>query len=275
MQAERFICRTAGGRRCHGVRWSPAGQPWLRVLLIHGLGEHMGRYEAWAERFVSRGVELVGVDLRGHGRSPGRRGAVPDAAAYLEDCGALVESCRGPIPIALYGHSLGGLLVLEYLRRTGGGGIACGVVTSPWLALAFPPPPAKVWLAMQLSRWFPRLTVHNGLRAESLARPKGVAESYRHDRRVHHRISIGLFRDVTAIGRFWEEQATSVPVPLLLMHGEADRITRCGASAALAQRCGQRITWVPWAAAAHELHHDADAGAVFERVVGWLRSQVS
>ena len=265
---------SADGVPLRGWRWEPSEPAWCQLVLVHGLGEHVGRYDVWARRFAALGVRVVGVDLRGHGRSSGRRGAVRDLSEYLHDCRELMDLLPSETPTVLYGHSLGGVIALEYLRTYGGDQFEGAILTSPWLRLSVPPPPLTQWVACQLARWMPMITVHNGLRAESLGRPPEVAQSYRKDPLVHGRISVGLFRDAARAGEFWAARADSLPIPALLMHGDADRVTDWVATEQLAKRCKENASWQVWPDAVHELHHDTVADEVFEAMLAWLKGRV-
>jgi acylglycerol lipase len=129
--------------------WSPDGQPKGVVCLVHGLGEHVGRYEHVGAALTNAGYALLGYDLRGHGRSDGQRGHIPDFQSLMDDIADFLEqaSQRYPgKPIFLYGHSLGGNLVLNYGLRVHPR-INGVIASSPWLKLPVEPPASKIALA--------------------------------------------------------------------------------------------------------------------------------
>ncbi|MGB9521640.1 MAG: alpha/beta hydrolase, partial [Anaerolineales bacterium] len=120
MKHEEFSFRTMDGLEMFGQAWLPEENKLVLVNLIHGLGEHSGRYEHVAARLTRAGFGLVGFDLRGHGKSSGKRGDTPSFEAYMQDIDRFrqeVQTRYQPAFEFLYGHSLGGLLLLNYLIR--------------------------------------------------------------------------------------------------------------------------------------------------------------
>ena len=138
--------QSADGLQLVGRSWEPAGEPRAVVCLVHGLGEHCGRYQHVAAALTEAGFAVLACDQRGHGRSAGKRGVIPSYDALMDDIGLLLEqaSQRYPgKPRFLYGHSLGGNEVINYtLRRKPA--LAGVVATSPGLRTAFKPPAAQL-----------------------------------------------------------------------------------------------------------------------------------
>ena len=145
-------------------------------------------------------------------------------------------------PIFLYGHSFGGNLVLNFaLRRNPE--LQGVIATAPWLRVAFEPPAAKVALARALNRIAPGVTQEWGLETAALSHDAEIVEAYDVDPLVHGRISVRLFVTVVDAGEWALEHAASFPLPLLLMHGTADRVTSAEASREFAARAGKKVTW--------------------------------
>ncbi|MBM3419854.1 MAG: alpha/beta hydrolase [Bacteroidetes bacterium] len=246
------------------------------VVLIHGLGEHFGRYAGWAGRFLERGFAVAGVDLPGHGISDGKRGHISSYRVADNLIDELVKKaaaeCHG-VPVVLYGHSLGGGIVLRYLlsRKPG---VACAVVTSPWLKLAFEPAALKLILAMAVKKIAPAMVQPSGLNVNYLSRDKRVAAAYTSDPLVHDRISVSLFNEAVSSAACSLKNRHELTIPLLLMHGADDMITSPEGSRLFAEDSPEAFLKI-WEGGYHELHNDIIAGEVFEYIAGWLIKTLS
>lgn len=247
--------------------------PWLGVVcLVHGLGEHSGRYIHVAKALLQAGYVLLAPDLRGHGQSEGARGDAPSYAALLDDISALLAQAASRFPTTpcfLYGHSMGGNLVLNYALRHPEE-LAGVIATAPWLELAFAPPRSKLLLGRVLGRALPSLTIPNGLNTHHLSHDPAVVAAYVNDSLVHGRISARMGLALLASGCWALEYARSLQVPLLLMHGEKDRITSAEASARFARSVRGDCTYKCWEGLYHEIHNEAQSDSVLTTVISWL-----
>jgi alpha-beta hydrolase superfamily lysophospholipase len=261
-----------------GVRfaraWIPPQDVRGTVGIVHGLGEHSGRYDE-AGNFLSRsGFAVVAFDQIGHGRSGGPRGHASDYTLLLEDVGVLVGELqrRGDerLPKFLYGHSLGGNLVLNFAlrRRPELTGL---IVTSPLLRPAVRPPWWKLVLGHALNRLCPQLTLEAGIDPADLSHDPQAIQRYRDDPLVHHRVSARLGIQMLAAGRWALEHADELNVPTLLMHGAADRVTSADASREFAARAGSMCTLKVWPDRFHELHWESNRAEVLDAVLEWLK----
>jgi alpha-beta hydrolase superfamily lysophospholipase len=266
-----FTVRGADGTGLHGVMAEPAGGASSAVCLVHGLGEHSGRYGWVMPGLAGHGIGVMALDLRGHGRSPGRRGHAGSCRLLLSDIGALLDaaSSRFPgLPLHLYGHSFGGSLVTAYVLENGRPDSA--VVTSPLYVPSSRPSAWKRAAAGLLSGLAPGFTMSTGLDSGDLSRTEGVSEAYDSDPLVHDRISVRLGRCMLALGRRNLERAGRLRVPVLLMHGDGDRITSPGASREFSERAGDACQLRIWQGLRHELHNEPEREQVMEHLVRWL-----
>ncbi len=252
--------------------WQPPALPKAVVALVHGLGEHIGRYAHLGEAFTQAGYVLSGFDLRGHGKSGGARGVFPPEAVVLDDIAAFLKetSARFPDkPLFLYGHSLGANLVLTYVlkRKPAIKGV---IATGAPLRLAFAPPAWKLALGKMLNSIAPSLVMANGLATSELSNDPAVEPAYVHDPLVHDRISVRLSQDMLGQGVYNLEHASEFPLPLLLMHGGSDRIASPEASFEFASKMGPQCTLKIWDGMKHEIHNELGKAEVIRFTLDWL-----
>jgi len=257
-----------------GRCWEPTGEPRAVVCLVHGLGEHCGRYAHVAAALNDAGYAVLACDQRGHGRSGGKRGFTPSYEALMNDIGLLLGQAEQRFPGKprfLYGHSLGGNEVINYaLRRRPD--LAGVVSASPGLRTAFKPPALQLATGRLMNRLWPAFTMSNGLELAALSRDPAVIAAYQADPLVHDRLSARLGMGLLESGEWAIAHAAEFPLPLLLMHGTADRLTSHQASqqfAAKAPTCTLKL----WEGLYHETHNEPEKGEVIGFVVGWLTSQ--
>jgi alpha-beta hydrolase superfamily lysophospholipase len=260
-----------GGPALHACRWEPDGAARGAVALVHGLGEHTGRYGGLAARLTDAGYAVCAFDLRGHGRSGGPRGhtVVDEALDDIDRLLAGVEQTFPGVPRFLYGHSLGGLLVLVHtLRRRPP---VAGVVTSGVaLHSALRGQKAKVLLTRVLGAVASRLSVPTGIDAEAVSRDPDVVAAYRADPLMHDRASLGFGRSALNAIDWTLAHAAEFPVPLLMVHGGADRIGYPSGTREFAARVPGDCTVHVYDGLYHEVHQEPEAPRVLGDVVAWL-----
>jgi alpha-beta hydrolase superfamily lysophospholipase len=183
MKHSEFEFKTFDGLSLFGQSWQPEDRPRAVVCLVYGLGEHSGRYTHVADQITQAGYSLIAFDLRGHGQSEGPRGHTPSYEALLNDVNFFlneVDKNFPELPLFLYGHSLGGNLVLNYVirRQPKLKGV---IATAPWLRLAFEPPSFKIILAQITNYIWPSFSQKNGLDTKVLSRDPEVVHAYEND----------------------------------------------------------------------------------------------
>jgi alpha-beta hydrolase superfamily lysophospholipase len=277
MDHNKFRLKASDGMELFAQRWVPEREPVVGVVCaIHGLGEHSGRYNHLADVLGQAGYVTMAIDLHGHGRSPGKRGHVSSYQRMLDDITLLLDDAQKwhpDIPLFLYGHSMGGGLVLNYaLRRDAP--LAGVIATGPALRLGFEPPPLQVALTKMMNAIWPAFTQTSGLDAQALSRDPKVIQRYQADPLVHDQISASLFNGIYQAGLWALEHADAFPTPLLLMHGNEDRLTSPDASREFANRVGDGCTFKLWEGLYHEIHNEPEQDQVFAFLLGWLRHQV-
>lgn len=254
----------------HGI-YLPVEHPKASIIMVHGLGEHISRYKEIAAYFNSRNYSFTGLDLPGHGYSSGKRGHIDSFGEYNDIISAMadfVRSREGDTPLVLYGHSLGGLVVLNYLAGSSSG-IYKAIVTSPWLKLAVTPSPFKIFLAGLMNRLMPGLLQSSGLNPDDISSDKNVVKKYRTDPLVHNKISVRLFASATENARKLQEMKEGIDIPVLLMHSADDRITSAEGSAVFAANNSKAELKI-WKKGLHELHNEIFREEVFDYIIKWL-----
>ena len=276
MEHVEFGWQSADGLQFFAQSWKPAEDPYGVICLVHGLGEHSGRYEYLAEDFVRAGYAFAGFDMRGHGRSDGPRGHIPSYAVLIDDVSLFLNqlSIAFPgVPRFLYGHSLGGGVVLNLgLRSTAD--IAGIIATSPWLRTTTPPPGWKLALGRLLYRVSPGFGMPSGLESGGLSHDPDLVLAYDEDPLVHSRISAQLGMDAIDAGEWALDHADEFALPVLLVHGNADPITSCEATCQFGSQVSGDCTVKVWPGLYHETHNEPNRDEVVAFTLEWVRAHI-
>ncbi len=265
--------RTEDGLHLRGFDWRPEGDPLAAVCLVHGIGEHVGRYAHVVAALNQAGFAVVGLDLRGHGRSDGPRGFTPSFDAYLDDMDLLLGEARSRYPgapVVLFGHSLGGLLMLYYpLRRDVK--VAGVVASSPQLRLAFKPPAWKTTMGRLMFNLWPAFNMPSGLEQAALSRDAQVVRAYAADPLVHDRVSARLGIGLIDLGQWVIDHASEFSLPLLVYNGSQDRLTSADACREFAAKVPGDCTLKIWEGLYHETHNEPQKAEVIAFMLDWLK----
>lgn len=246
--------------------------PIAGVIIIHGLGEHIGRYDHVYEALAEKQVVAYGMDLRGHGRSEGRRGHTPSYDLLMEDIEELMKTFRSDyneLPMFLFGHSMGGNLVVNYVIRKKTNELRGFVISSPWLKLAFDPPAWQVAAGNYMSKIFPGFSQENNLDPSGLSKISAVAEAYTKDPLVHSKITAGLYVNISKAGNFALANADKIEIPGYAYHGAKDPVTNYDATAALAAS-NTKMLWKGYENVYHEGHNDEEQEEIINDLISWL-----
>ena len=267
--------RTRDGLESYARGWT-VEKPKAVICLLHGHGEHVNRYNHVGQAFNDAGFALQGFDLRGHGRSAGQRGHIPSYESLLNDISDFLADAqkRYPgLPLFIYGHSMGGNLVVNYVLRYPQG-LQGAIVTGPWLRLAFEPPALQLTLGKMMNTLAPSFSQASGLDQAAISRDPEVVRAYAADPLVHNKISARLFTAIHQSGLWALEHAANLKIPMLLMHGGADRITSTGASQEFVAAAGSLITLRIWDGGYHEIHNDLEKVRVIRSMTDWLNEHL-
>ncbi len=276
MKATEWNWNSKDGLELHARSWEPEETPKAVVCLVHGLGEHIGRYVHVGQAFTDAGYALAGFDLRGHGKSGGPRGHLSSFDAFMDDIEGFEKQLDGRfagIPRFLYGHSLGGILVLNYgLRRKPD---FKGVIsTGAGLRTALEEQAVKVAMARVLGTLLPIVPIPSGLDPKSISRRPEVVEAYVNDPLVHDKMSLGFGKIMLSVLPWTFEHAHEFSLPLLIMHGKEDKLGYPRGSEEFASYVKQNCTLKLWEGLYHELHNEPEQGEVFAFIIDWMNSQL-
>ena len=275
MQSFEYTWQSVDGIPFYGQGWAPE-TPKAVVCLVHGLGEHSGRYAHMGKAYAQAGYALLGFDLRGHGKSGGRRGHAPSFEAFMQDIDRLLEEAgsRYPgLPRFIYGHSLGGILTLNYAlsRKPDVNGV---ITSAAGLRTAIEQQKGKVFLARVFGSVIPSVVIPSGLDPNTISRTPEVVQRYVSDPLVHDKLSFGMGKSVMGAIAWAFEHAPEFPAPLLVMHGTADQLGFASGSQEFASKVEGDCTFKAWEGLAHELHNEPEQAEVFEYTIAWMEAHL-
>ena len=246
------------------------------VVIVHGLGEHSGRYGALTDHLISHSYSVTGYDHRGHGLSDGLPGHVESFTEYEEDLDRVIAYARSRSDsptLYLIGHSMGGLVTLRYLARKSSA-VAGAVISAPLIGAAVAIPVHKLMIARVSARLSPRLRLDNELDPATLSRDPEVGKAYSADPLVNRKISARWFAEVTRAMEEVKLLASSITTPLLIMQGTKDQIVNPDASRKFFDQISSSDKELEiYEGFYHELFNEPEKHQVFARVTKWLNQR--
>lgn len=258
----------------HGI-FKQADGPRAAMVIIHGFGEHSGRYKRMMEHFAAHGICTLAIDLEGHGRT-GKQGVVRSYDIFHADVTISLNEARekwSDLPLFLYGHSMGGGLVLNH-------GINKAPDVKGYLASAplIRPPEGKFTslrrnLAIGLRKIFPAMIVKNEIVGSRVTTIPEEQDMYENDPLNHAKMGLCLGVDILLAGEFVEAHADKWQAPLLLMHARQDQLTSFKASEAFAAQA-DNCTFMPMDNCEHEMHNDVVKNEIYEAMISFMMERI-
>lgn len=269
---------TRDGLSLFDQAWLPDDEPRLGLIIIHGVCEHSGRYMNLVDTLVPQGVAILSFDLRGHGRSPGRRVYIDNWQEYLDDVHSFVGVIRQGhpnLPLFLYGHSLGSVLAMDYLQdhsQDWQGAVLSALPVSSVETVS----PAIIALTRFLSGFWPTFTMKAQLKTKDLARDATVVQAYENDPLVFRVMTVRWGTEYMANLRDACTVASTIHLPLLVINGKDDRLCE----PAPAESCYDKIasqdkTFKLYPDRFHEVHNDFGWQEVVQDIGSWLDSHLT
>ena len=259
------------GRKVFTKAWLPDRDPRVNIILVHGIGEHCERYGPVAKILTGNNYAVYGFDHIGHGKSDGKRGCMS-----YNDAFSIINSLKGElleqspeIPLIIYGHSMGGGIVLSYGTKYPEK-VAGIIATSPAVGLANLIRPEVVKLLRVIKKVTPNLTVSNGLSLDGLCHDKTILESYEKDPLCHDKVSVTLGLDLMDWGNYLSAYDKVYPVPLFVAQGSADTLVNPVATEKFAQKLKGNVTYKRFEGGFHELHNEPNKQELFDAAIRWI-----
>jgi len=246
------------------------------ICLIHGLGEHLHRYDHLAAYFNEKGYAIMSFDHYGHGKSEGVRGHLPSFNTHMTNVAQLLATAEERYPLLpkfLYGHSMGGNIALNFaLRQTPN--IAGIATTGAWITLPKPPSAILVGLARMMKSITPSTQQSNDLDPQNISSDPDEVQKYIDDPLVHDKITFKAATEMLDAAKYLETYEGPITMPALLMHGSEDQLTSPKGSRKLYQNLKGDLAYKSWDGFYHEVHNEPNKMEVFDLTYNWMESKI-
>jgi len=267
-----FSLTSKDGTELFGRHWA-VENPKAVMALVHGFGEHCGRYDHMASYLNAQGIAVVAADMRGHGKSAGKRGVVSAYDNFHEDLDALLTETRRlytNTPLTLYGHSMGGGIVLDHgSKQTNALPI---IASAPLITLTDPIPKALRAFAKLMGKVLPKGALAQPIDGMKISTLPDEQALYLNDPLNHGKMGFRLAEAMVATGEYLQEAAKDWDRPLFLFHSKADQLTGFDGSAKFAKHAKQ-VEFHPFEQVQHEMHNDTSRATVYKLMSEFILKQ--
>jgi len=243
------------------------------IILVHGMGEHSNRYTNFViPKLLDKNLSVITYDQFGHGKTEGKRGHNPGYNAILDSLSYIVDMAKevfGAVPLFLYGHSMGGNVVINYALRKEHNlkGI---IATSPLLRLAFKAPRWKLFIGKIIQKIAPSVTMPSELDVNAISRDSTEVKKYIDDPLIHDKISPNYSVTFFETGEWSIKNAHKLQTPMLVIHGTGDQITEYKASTEFVNNTNGMASLELFENGYHELHNDLEKDKFIETLTNWI-----
>jgi len=277
LRAAECFFRAADGELVHFDVKDEGPEARGTIVFVHGLGEHLSKYDEWLEYPVGRGYHVAAYDQRGHGRTPGRRGdfAFPVLVDDLNRFVGVVTDRWPRLPVFVVAHSLGALVTLRWAAEGGHPAVRGAVLSSPPLDVMESVPRWKRWLFRALVRAAPTLPLPRRSDVEKLTADPARVAAWRSDRLRHGRITPRALVGIAEAMETAREAPLAVTLPLLLLVTRDDAVTSTPATVEWAAEAGADVTLLEVAGARHEILNDLGRRETYARICDWLDQRLA
>lgn len=268
-----YKIQTTDHLNLHVTHWYKIENPKGTLCIIHGLGEHQERYAHVAKFYSEHGFNVFSYDQRGHGKSEGKRGHSPGIEFNLDDLERVIQT----IPkehLFIYGHSFGGNVLANFLLRKQPNYLSGAILSSAWLELAKQPNILEFAMANVMKKIAPSFTQNSKIDAKLLSNEPSVCEAYVTDPLNHDKISVRLFSDFYAAGKWAIKNADKLPIETLLVHGADDAIISSHGTVEFTENSKGLAKCKIFENTKHEPHNDKTHETLFAYTLSWLESRL-
>ncbi|MBL7113872.1 MAG: alpha/beta hydrolase [Bacteroidales bacterium] len=263
---------SADNKKIYGQSWQPEGDTRGVLIIVHGLGEHSGRYKRWASLFAQNGVAVLSQDMIGNGRSEGKHGHIRNYQKLIDQVDFIISKSQElfpGLPVILYGHSWGGTLAANYAMSKDPA-LQAVIISAPWLKLMVKIPWHLTFLSKILTPVLPSLVINNNAKSGNRCHDPVINEEAKIDPLIHRAISLRMFQITMEQGLFAMKNVYKINRPFLIMHGSGDTTTSHSASEEMARNTSPSTTVKIWDGLYHELHSEYEYQEIFSYVMDWL-----
>ena len=207
--------------------WPSNNDPTYNIIIIHGLGEHSGRYKEFASFFIKKNIGVFSFDLIGHGKSDGLKGHISNIKDFTDSIEEVLIEVRKRFintPIIIFGHSLGGCLALNYLIERKSKEISLAIISSAWIETEIQIPKYLLIIQRIIHTLFPKIRLSNRLDTKDLSKDIKIVDKYKNDPLVHDRISLNLLSEINKTIKKIKNKDYNIEIPVLIIHGKKDKI---------------------------------------------------
>ena len=257
--------------------WKSQEQVENVIIVTHGMGEHSESYIHFCEGMLPGNYVIYAWDLRGHGKSEGKRG-VASVNEYVEDLDQFirfVKSREGDKKYFLLGHSMGGLIQMSYLINKNSNDFAGAIFSSPLMGLSMPVPVVKDMAAKMLVKLIPNITLNNEIDNELLSHDVSIVRSYDRDPLRHDQVCPRLYLDFLKCFKEFQQKAEKLQLPILMQLAGDDRIVSLKSSEEVFSLLGSEDKQkIVYAEMYHEIYNEVGRKKVFEDLKAWIGERV-
>jgi len=274
MKDNEFYIQGGNEKNLYGKSWMPDGNPKAVVAILHDFSDHINRYENFSKFLTCHEIATIGIDQYGHGKSPGKRGHIKGYNLVLANAHQLMIETRrkfNDMPIFLYGHGMGGNIAINYAIRHTSKELTGVIVSSPWMKFVNDPPIWNIFLSKTLGKVLPSLTFDIDIDPMELSHDPYIGIDYLEDPLNHGKISIRLHKDMIKASKWIFENAELLRYPILIMHGNEDRITSYLFSEKLSEKITGNVELKIWDGLRHELHNEKSKNNIMQYMLSWIR----
>lgn len=260
-----------------GLIWD-CPSPKAVLIIVHGMGEHIGRYEHVANHFNNRSIAVFGTDLTGFGMAHGKKGHGVSLLEMKHIVRAKVDYAAEhypEIPIIIFGQSMGANIALNYQLSENDSRITGYIAASPWIQTGTPLSPILIFAASILSKIAPKGTKSNDLVVEGISDIELEVKKYTSDPLVHDRVSFGFGYDMFLGAELLDAyNEGSLKVNTLISHSKDDILTSAKASKAFAKRNPAKLKYLDWEKLGHELHNSSKKEEILNTYTSWVENHL-